>query len=102
MLLRSGLFPVKEVTVKSGLRYARFTELVAPLGTRLERVVLSPRYAWQLRLENGLQLMLGRNAEQAESRLARFVDAYPDTLGSVARHHGYVDLRYPNGFALRI
>ena len=83
-------------------RYARFREVIAPLGTDLERVVLTPRFAWQLRLANGLHLMLGRDADQAEGRLARFIDTYPATLGKIARHHEYVDLRYPNGFALRI
>jgi cell division protein FtsQ len=81
-------------------RYRRFSEIVAPLGTRVERVVLSPRHAWQLRLANGVHLMLGRDADAAEARLQKFVDAYPAT--SAARKHEYVDLRYPNGFALRV
>jgi cell division protein FtsQ len=46
--------------------------------------------------------MLGRDADGAETRLARFVEAYPATLGRIARRHEYVDLRYPNGFALRV
>lgn len=83
-------------------RYARFAQVLAPLGTPPDRVVLTARFAWQLRLGNGLQLMLGRDPEMAESRLARFVEAYPLTLGKMARHHDYVDLRYPNGFALRV
>jgi cell division protein FtsQ len=83
-------------------RYARFTELLAPLGLALDRVVLTPRLAWQLRLGNGLQIMLGRDAAQAEERLARFVDTYGQTLGRLSRHHDYVDLRYPNGYALRV
>ena len=83
-------------------RYARFAGILAPLGARLERVVLTPRFAWQLRLADGLQLMLGRDADAAESRLARFIETYAATLGRIARHHGYVDLRYPNGFALRV
>ena len=83
-------------------RYERFAGLVAPLGTTLERVVLTPRFAWQLRLGNGLQLMLGRDGDTAEGRLARFVQVYGDTLGRIAQHHDYVDLRYPNGFALRV
>ena len=66
-----------------------------------ERVVLTPRLAWQLRLDNGLQIMLGRDGDQAETRLKRFVAAYDSTLKTVARKHEYVDLRYPNGFALR-
>jgi cell division protein FtsQ len=83
-------------------RYARFARTVAPLGSPLERVVLTPRLAWQLRLQSGLNLMLGRDAEAAEERLRRFVGAYELTLKSINRRHEYVDLRYPNGFALRI
>lgn len=83
-------------------RYERFARLVAPLGAQLERVVLTPRHAWQLRLASGLHIMLGRDADAGESRLQRFIDAYPATLGKIARQHEYVDLRYPNGFALRV
>jgi cell division protein FtsQ len=84
------------------LRYARFANAVAPLGTPVQRVVLTPRYAWQLRLASGLHVMLGRDAEAAEARLRAFVAAYPQTLGRMARKHEYIDLRYPNGFALRV
>jgi len=83
-------------------RYLRFAAIVAPLGAAVERVVLTPRHAWQLRLDNGLHLMLGRDADLAEARLRKFVDAYPATLARVGKKHEYVDLRYPNGFALRL
>ena len=83
-------------------RYGRFAAIVAPLGERLERVVLTQRLAWQLRLQGGLEIMLGRDADPAEDRLRRFVAVYPRTLGSIPRRHEYVDLRYPNGFALRM
>lgn len=87
-------------------RYRRFAELLAPLGAAPERVVLTARHAWQLRA-GSLDLELGRDgAEPVEQRLARFVTAYADSLGKLpqaapaARRH--VDLRYPNGFALRV
>ena len=83
-------------------RYARFSAAAAPLGSPVQRVVLTPRLAWQLRLENGLNLMLGRDGDAAEERLRRFVEVYPLTLARIQRRHEYVDLRYPNGFALRI
>jgi cell division protein FtsQ len=83
-------------------RYARFATAVGPLGAVLERVVLTPRFAWQLRLDSGLNIMLGRDADAAEARLARFVEVYEVTLKTIGRKHEYVDLRYPNGFALRI
>jgi cell division protein FtsQ len=79
-------------------RYASFGAIVAPLGTKIERVTLSPRHAWQLRLANGLHLALGRDADLAETRLRRFVEVYPGGNSS----NEYVDLRYPNGFAVRV
>jgi cell division protein FtsQ len=83
------------------LRYRRFSEIVAPLGTSVERVVLTQRHAWQLRLANGLHVMLGRDGDQAEARLRRFVEAYAQSVDK-GRKHDYIDLRYPNGFALRV
>jgi cell division protein FtsQ len=84
------------------LRYHRFSELVAPLGTGVERLVLTQRLAWQLRLGNGLHVMLGRDADLAEQRLKKFVEAHSATLARTGKKHEYVDLRYPNGFALRV
>ena len=83
-------------------RYARFSAAVAPLQAPVERVVLTARYAWQVRLANGLTLMLGRDADVAEERLKRFVEVFPETVGRVSGKSHYVDLRYPNGFALRV
>ena len=80
-------------------RYRRFAEIVAPLGTSVERIVLTQRHAWQVRLGNGLHVMLGRDADLAEARLRRFVEVYPSVRKT---GHEYVDLRYPNGFALRV
>ena len=85
-------------------RYQRFAGILRPLGEAPERVILTPRHAWQLRTAGGLHLELGRDgAEAVEARLARFVAAHPATLGrlppAASRH---VDLRYPNGFVLRV
>jgi cell division protein FtsQ len=85
-------------------RYASFRELLAPLALEPQQVVLSSRFAWQLRLSNGLTVQLGRDSDKdsLEERLAKFVAAYPQTLGRMGRRSDYVDLRYPNGFALRV
>jgi cell division protein FtsQ len=83
-------------------RYARFSAALAPLEAPVDRVVLTARYAWQVRLANGLTLMLGRDADAAEERLKRFVEVFPETVGRVSGNSHYVDLRYPNGFALRV
>jgi cell division protein FtsQ len=83
-------------------RYRRFMRILQPLDASIERVVLTPRYAWQLRLASGLTVMLGRDGEVAEQRLQRFVQVYDQTLGRMAGRNEYVDLRYANGFALRV
>jgi cell division protein FtsQ len=91
-------------------RYRRFVELLSPLGETPDRVVLTPRFAWQLHMAGGLNLELGRDgAEPVEERLARFVAAYPDSIGrlpkieaTAAGKQRNVDLRYPNGFAMRV
>ena len=85
-------------------RYRQFSALLASLGEVPERVILTPRFAWQLRLARGLNLELGRDTarDPIERRLARFVAAYPHTLARIPRRHEHVDLRYPNGFALRV
>jgi cell division protein FtsQ len=79
-------------------RYARFNQIVAPLGTQVGEVILTPRLAWQLRLDNGVRFALGRDADAAEVRLERFVQA----AAKGGARYDYVDLRYPNGFALRM
>lgn len=78
-------------------RYLRFSSMLAALGQRVTQISLSPRGAWQLQLQDGLQVRLGR--DRMEHRLARFVAAYPYTLANMQQAARYVDLRYRNGFA---
>jgi cell division protein FtsQ len=85
-------------------RYRVFRERLAALGVEPVQVTLSPRYAWQVRLANGLVLELGRDRADSpvEERLARFVAAYPRVIAGLNRRLDYVDLRYPGGFAIRV
>lgn len=80
--------------------WQRYAKALAPLGSPLVAIELSPRLAWRLRLANGLELALGR--QEADARLDRFVAQYPGLetrLGGTLR---YVDLRYPDGFAVKL
>jgi cell division protein FtsQ len=85
-------------------RYAEFRTLLAPLGLEPRQVLLNERRAWQLRTDSGLLLALGRDQAKdgVRERLARFVEVYPKTVAAMNRRLDYVDLRYPNGFALRV
>jgi cell division protein FtsQ len=85
-------------------RYRAFRQALAPLDLEPRQILLTPRYAWQMRLSNGLTLELGRDQlkQPVLARLSRFVAFYAQSLGHPNRRLDYVDLRYPNGFALRV
>jgi cell division protein FtsQ len=82
--------------------YVALSAQLAALQRSISEINLSPRFAWQLRLDNGMQLELGR--EQVQQRMARFVAVYPYSFATMERKVNYtdlkhVDLRYRNGFA---
>jgi cell division protein FtsQ len=89
-------------------RYRVFSALLAPIGGRPSQVLLTARQAWQVRVtlpdRPALTLDLGRDQPRhpVNDRLARFVAVYPSTVGRLAASLDHVDLRYPNGFALRV
>lgn len=78
--------------------YVSLSQQLEALHRSVAQINLSPRFAWQLRLDNGMQLELGR--EEIQQRLARFVAVYPYSLATMAQRANYVDLRYRNGFAV--
>ena len=82
------------------LQYDTLRRAFSSIGREPVQVQLSQRRAWRVQLDDGMTLEIGR--EQIESRLARFLSAYPRTLVPLARRIDYVDLRYANGFAARV
>ena len=85
-------------------RYGEFFGNLKPLGQKPVQVTLSPRLAWQLKLENGMVVEMGREQPKSPvaARLQRFIEAYPETVGRRPVRPSVVDLRYPNGFAMRV
>ena len=87
-------------------QYRAWSVLIAPLALQVAEVRLSARGSWALRAtapEQALLLELGR--EEPQQRLARFVAAHSRTVGALARTGTkveQVDLRYRNGFAVRV
>jgi cell division protein FtsQ len=82
------------------IQYRYFERSLAAIGEVPVEVRVSARRAWQVKLASGVTLALGREA--IEARLARFVAVHARTLGELGRRVDYVDLRYANGFAVRI
>jgi len=78
--------------------YAALARIAAPLASPVAELRLSPRGAWQLLLESGLTIELGRG--DVHPRLERFVNAWPGLVERGVRTT-HADLRYANGFAVR-
>jgi cell division protein FtsQ len=81
---------------------ARFIELqqaLTPLQLNITEVAMDDRRAWRLVLDNGMELMLGRDEHPA--RMDRFVRAWPRILGPRSATVARVDLRYTNGFSVQ-
>lgn len=97
-------------------RYAEIARWFAPLGLRVHEASLTPRYAWEVSLSDGMRLSLGRDpaADVADphgrsgalpfaARIERFVQAWPELSRRLGdRLIASADLRYPNGFAITL
>ncbi len=80
--------------------YRRFNESLALVGRRVKHVEVSARRAWRLQLDDGTVIELGR--DRVVERLSSFVTAYARSVGELNGRADYVDLRYTNGFAVRV
>ena len=79
--------------------YLAFKAQLAAIHQVPAEVRLSPRRAWQLKLDNGNTLELGRS--DAGIRLARYVRAFPN-IATLQAANARVDLRYHTGLAVRV
>lgn len=79
--------------------FAKINRLLLPLHAKISSLTLSPYATWTLQLDNGITLQLGH--KDVLARLDEFVRVYPKIVGQRAGDVEYVDLRYPNGFAVK-
>jgi len=80
--------------------YASFAQMLVDTPLQIQQLSLSSRRAWEIKTVDGRQMMLGREA--AKQRLQQFVSAYRQQASIAESDWRYADLRYPNGFALRM
>lgn len=80
-------------------RLREMNELLQAVDTHVVMLKQDRRGAWQLELDNDVELMLGRNNEM--QRMRRFVKFYPRMLIVGAHPVSKVDLRYNSGFVVR-
>jgi cell division protein FtsQ len=79
--------------------FIEMNRLFAPLHVRITQLELSPYLSWKLMLDNGMILRIGH--KDVLTRVDHFVKVYPKVVGDRIMDVEYVDLRYPNGMAVR-
>lgn len=84
-------------------QYRELASLFARIGRRPHTVMLSAREAWQVRLDDGVLVELGRDQPKSpiRQRVERLVQFYGEALQRLGGEVSSIDLRYPNGFAVR-
>jgi len=84
-------------------RFEQFCQWFAPIKLKPQEVALSNRYAWTVKLDNGMTVQLGRADSDLtlKERIARLVSVYPQLLERLQGKIEDVDMRYPNGLALK-
>ena len=84
-------------------RYRQLQDWYKPVSLSPEGVWLSGRYAWSVRLNNGMTVELGREASSTtlKDRVDRLVKIYPQLVTRLQDRIESVDMRYPNGLALK-
>ena len=79
-------------------RYRAFSARLGDHSLALDELRLDRRGAWRLELRDGPQLRLG--ADSIDLRLERALLALDELAGERVPEIAYLDLRYPNGFAV--
>jgi cell division protein FtsQ len=79
-------------------RYLSIREQLIPLGLDLRRIHMDARGAWEMTLQNGIGIRLGRR--EIEQRTKLFLDVVSKIITNRESEIDYVDMRYSNGFTI--
>ena len=79
-------------------RYLAMQGRLIEAGMRLSALRVDARGAWELDLDNGVTVRLGR--KQVDERFGTFVAVAAKIVAQRAADIAYVDMRYTNGFAI--
>jgi len=78
--------------------FKQLSEMLKLNSLTLNSLALSERFSWQLWLNNGVRLNLGR--KDKAKRVQRFIDVYPRLEQRINKQIDTVDLRYDTGLAV--
>ena len=87
--------------------YEKANNWFKPWGAEVVSLALTERYAWHIKLSNGMKVEFGRDEESSdktltEERVARLFKYWPQVQEKWPNRIDAVDLRYANGFAVHL
>lgn len=80
-------------------QYESIGQLLRPLNRRITHLTLVARGAWDLQLDDGMKVMLGR--DHLMEKIQRFIRLYKTELAQSTTPILAVDVRYNNGVAVQ-
>lgn len=110
---KSNIFIVPKSEMPSGLpflqgpqntegtvlnQYRQLNALFNPLHLQIQKLEWNARENWEMELDNGIAVTLGRQDIQA--KVTQLVKWYPQLVGDKASEINHLDLRYQNGIAI--
>ena len=87
--------------------YEKASNWFKPWGAEVVSLALTERYAWHIKLSNGMKVEFGRDEESSdktltEERVARLFKYWPQVQERWSNRIDAVDLRYASGFAVHL
>ena len=87
--------------------YEKANAWFKPWDAEVKNLTLSERYAWHVKLSNGMKVEFGRDEENSdktltEDRVARLFKYWPQVQERWANRVDAIDLRYANGFVVHL
>lgn len=79
-------------------RYLRMREQLIPIGLDVRKVHVDARGAWEMTLQNGVNVRFGRKNVAARTTL--FLEVAAGIVSSREAEIDHVDMRYSNGFTI--
>ena len=79
--------------------YKKANQILAQAQLTVTELVMTKSHAWTLTIQNGFKIKLGK--VESIQRLQRFVKVYPEVVDDKVNKLVSVDLRYPQGIAIK-
>jgi len=88
-------------------KYQQLNLWFEPWQESVKSIELSSRYAWRVKLSNNLNIELGRELDERDSKqiqlsVERLIKSWPQVQEKWGQRVDSIDLRYANGYAINI